>query len=74
MIAILEPFSRNGLTIKDFFSFAKEITTYDSPLYRASVGVEYLFTNIPLNETINNYISDLHIKIFIMGISAKETF
>ena len=32
----------------------------DSSLYMASLDVESLFTNIPLNETINNCVSDLH--------------
>ena len=57
----LEPLTHNEFTIKDFFNFAKEIT-YDSSLYIAGLDVESLFTNIPLNETINNCVSDLHNK------------
>ena len=51
--SILQPLTHNAFTIKDSFNFAKEIT-YDSSLYMASLDVESLFTNIPLNETINN--------------------
>ena len=36
-------------SVKDSFNFAKKIATYDSLLYRASLNVESLFTNIPLN-------------------------
>ena len=52
-----------GFVIKYQFviNFAKEITTYDSSLYMTSLDVESLFTNIPLNETINS-VSDIHNK------------
>ena len=63
---MLEPLTHNELTIKDSFNFAKEITTYDSSLDIATLDAESLFTNIPLNEKINNCVSDLHNKIFIM--------
>ena len=62
LIPILEPLTHNGFTIKDSFNFAKEITTYDSSLYMASLDVESLLTNISLNETINNCVSNLYNK------------
>ena len=62
MIPILEPLAHNEFTVKDSFSFAKEITKYDSSLFMASLDVESLFTNIPFKETINNCVSDLHNK------------
>ena len=62
LIPILELLTHNKFTIKDSFNFAKEITTYDSSLYIASLDVESLFTNIQLNEMINNCVSDLHNK------------
>ena len=52
LIPILEPLAHNEFTIKDSFSFAKDIATYDSSLYMASLDNESLFTNIPFNETI----------------------
>ena len=60
LIPILEPLTQNEFIIKDSFSFAKDITTYNSSLYMAILDVESLFTNISLNETINNCVSDLH--------------
>ena len=75
MILVLEPLTHNEFTIKDSFSFAKEITTYDSSLCIASLDDEPLFTNITLNETINNCISDLHNKnLFNQKISNKDLF
>ena len=61
LIPILEPLTHNEFTVKDSFSFAKEITKYDSSLFMASLDVES-FTNIPLKETINNCVSDLRDK------------
>ena len=75
MIPILEPLTHNEFTIEDSFNFAKEITTYDSSLGMASLDVEFLFTNIPLNETINNCVSDLHNKNLYNGkLSKRDPF
>ena len=67
LIPILEPLTHNEFTVKDSFSFAKEITKYDSSLFMASLDVESLFTNIPLKETINNCVNDLHNKNLYNG-------
>ena len=40
LIPILEPLTHNEFTVKDSFSFAKEITNYDSSLFMASLDVE----------------------------------
>ena len=64
---ILEPLTHNEFTVKDSFSFAKEITKYDSSLFMASLDVESLFINIPLKETINICVSDLHNKNLYNG-------
>ena len=75
LIPILEPLIYNKVTIKDSFSFAKEITMCDSSWYMASLDVESLFTNIPLNETINNCVSDLHNKNLYNGrLSKRDLF
>ena len=39
-ISILEPLTHSEFTVKDSFSFAKEITKYDSSLFMASFHVE----------------------------------
>ena len=75
MIPILEPLTHNEFTVKGSFSFAKEITTYDSSLYMASLDIESLFTNIPLNEANNNCVSDLHNKNLYNGkLSKRDLF
>ena len=53
LVPILEPIKTNKFTIKNSFEFAKEVIEQDSGLFMASLGVESLFTNIPLEETIN---------------------
>ena len=53
LVPILEPITTNQFTIKNSFEFAKEVIEQDSGLFMASLGVESLFTNIPLEETIN---------------------
>ena len=67
MIPFLEPLTHNEFTVKDSFSFAKEITKYDSSLFMASLDVESLFTNISSKETINNCVNDLHNKNLYIG-------
>ena len=75
ILILLEPLTYNKFTIKDSFSFAKEITTYDGSLYLARLDVEYLFTNIPLNETINNCVIDLQKKYIYNGkVSKRDLF
>ena len=51
LVRILEPIATNKLTIKNGFEFAKEVIEQDSGLFMASLDVESLFTNIPLEET-----------------------
>ena len=63
----MEPLTHNEFTVKDSFSFAKEITKYDSSLFMVSLDVESLFTNVPLKETINNCVNDLHNKTLYNG-------
>ena len=72
LIPIIEPLTHYEFNIKDSFSFAKDITTYDSSLYMATLDVEFLFTNIQLNETINNCVSDLHSKNLYNGKFSKR--
>ena len=52
---ILQPYTVNEYVIKDSFSFASEITAFstDEELAMASFDVSSLFTNIPLDETID---------------------
>ena len=47
---MLEPLTTNEYTIKDSFTFAKELQNFDSKLVMVSFDIESLFTNIPFQE------------------------
>ena len=66
---LLTPLTLNKYTIKDSFSFAEELLNYDSNLIMASFDVESLFTNIPLQETI-----DLSVKLLFNDKSNIDGF
>ena len=53
LVPMLEPLTTNECTIKDSFTFAEELQSFDSKLVTASFDIESLFTNIPLQETID---------------------
>ena len=53
LVKILEPFTKNKLTARDSFTFANEVRSCATDSIMASLDVEALFTNIPLEETIN---------------------
>ena len=56
---IVAPRTTNEFTVENYFDFAEEVVNYDHNHYMASHDVESLFTNIPLEETIKNCVSDL---------------
>ena len=56
---VLSPLTIIQYTVKDSFAFAKEITKANYNYVMASLDVENLFTNIPLEETIENCANDL---------------
>ena len=75
LIPILEPLTHNEFTIKESFRFAKDITNYDSSFCMVSLDVESIFLNIPLNEAINNCVSDLYNKNLYNGkLSKRDLF
>ena len=53
LVPILSCLTINEFSVKDSFSFAKEIVEQDSSFYMGSLDVDSLFTNIPLEEIIN---------------------
>ena len=53
LVPILEPLTTNQYVCKDSFSFATEVRNQNPDLYMTSFDVDSLFTNIPLDETIN---------------------
>ena len=58
LVLNLPPLPVNDYTIKDSFTFAKEIINFDHNLFMASLDVESLFTNIPVDEAIKNALDD----------------
>ena len=59
-VPLLKEFTMNKHTVSDTFSFAEDIRKQDSNLYMTSFDVDSLFTNIPLNETINICLNNLY--------------
>ena len=49
---ILKPLTTNEFTVKDSFRFAEEIVDQQHDLFMGNLDVDSLFTNIPLEETI----------------------
>ena len=56
---ILSLLRTNEFTVENSFGFTEEVVNYDHYLYMASLDVESLFTNIPLEETIKNCVNHL---------------
>ena len=59
LVPILNPFTKNECTVKNSFQFAEEICEQDPTLTMGSLDVDSLFTNIPLDETIDICINQL---------------
>ena len=59
LVPILNPLTKNEYTVKDSFQFAEEICEQDPTLTMGSLGVDSLFINIPLDETIDICINQL---------------
>ena len=53
LVPILQSFTSNEYTVKDSLAFAEEIAEQDSEFSMGSLDVDSLFTNIPLEETID---------------------
>ena len=56
---LLLPLTKSKYTIKDSFSFAKEVVEFYASLFMASFDIKSLFTNIPLTETLNLCVQNL---------------
>ena len=52
-VPLLRHLTSNEFTLKVSFEFAKIICEQDTGLFMASLDVDSLFTNVPLEETIN---------------------
>ena len=53
LVPFLKSLTSNEYTVKNLLAFAKEIVEQDSEFFMGSLDVDSLFTNIPLEETID---------------------
>ena len=86
LLKFLTPSTANEFTVIDSFHFAEEISQEDFNLHMASLDVDSLFTNIPLEETIDICVDNLysdnenppnipkHNFRNLLNIATKETF
>ena len=73
-LANLTTSTANEYTGIDSFHFAEEIGQQDSNLHMASPGVDSLFTNIPLDKTIDICADNLHNSKENLPITLKHGF
>ena len=59
LVPILNPLTKNEYTVKDSLQFAAEICEQDPALSMGSLDVDSIFSNIPLDETINICVNQL---------------
>ena len=74
LVPVLSDITQNEFTVKDSFTFVDEILTQNSDLYMASLDVDALFTNIPLDETIDICVKKLFktLDTLVKGISKND--
>ena len=60
LVPTLNLLTKNEYTVKDSFQFAEEICEQDPTLSMGSLDVDSLFTNIPLDETIDICVNQLY--------------
>ena len=71
---ILSQLTTNEYTVENSFDFADEVVNCDHNFYMASLDVELLFINIPLEETIKNCV-DLYSNNFYSGkLTRKDLY
>ena len=74
LVPLLTPLTSNDYTIKDSFSFAEEVSFFDCAHYMTSFDTEFLFTNIPSQETINICVDKLLENKTKVNNLSKESF
>ena len=74
LVPLLSDITQNEFTVKDSFTFVDEILTQNSDLYMASLDVDALCTNIPLDETIDICVKKLFktSDTLVKGISKND--
>ena len=73
LLDFVKPFTTNEFTVKDTFHFVSLLDAKDHRLIMASLDVESLFTNIPLEETIDLLTDKVfENKVKVKGISKRD--
>ena len=74
LIPLLEPITKNDFVITDSFSFSNDVKTQNVNHFMVSYDVDSLFTNIPLNETIDICIEKLYTRRrnLVKGLNKQE--
>ena len=74
LVTLVKDFTVNEYTLKDSFEFASIVDQKDHGCFMASLDVDALFTNVPLNETIDILISKLYKDSSIVNNIHKNDF
>ena len=72
LVPILKSLTSNAYTVKDLFALAEETVKQDSQLFMGNVDVDFLFTNIPLEDTIDICLNTLFENMEKVGLSKIE--
>ena len=74
-VPLLKNFTMNQYTLKDSFEFAKYIINQNSGCFMASLHMDSVFTNVPLEETIKICIDELFkSEMTVYGLNKKKMF
>ena len=71
-VPILKSLTSNEYTVKDLFAFAEETVKQDSQFFMGNLDVDFLFTNIPLEETIDICLNTLFENMEKVGLLKIE--
>ena len=74
LVPLIEPITKNNFTVKNSFEFSKEICKQNPEYFMASLDVESLFTNIPLDETIKICFDSLYKNQGLLSNISKNQF
>ena len=72
LVPLLSPLTVNDYTVKYSFTFAKEVINFEYNLFMASLDLESLFTNIPVDETTKNAVDDMFSSDMYQGKLSKS--
>ena len=74
LLTFIQPYTTNEHTVKDSFHFVSMIDSMDHRFVMASLDVDSLFTNIPLQETIDIVTEKVYAKVRKVNGITKNDF